>query len=137
MTDSCYHRLVAAGIAPGSFEFAGYRRLKLHGHACILFTGNRCRYHGIKPETCRAGPFTFDMEEGAIALYLKTENACPLVRMLKDDADAFRQQYETAVQNIRNIVANLPEDELAAVCRVDEPETEYFATIPRTEERGS
>ena len=105
-------------------------RLKLNGHACILFAENRCRHHGIKPETCRAGPFTFDLNGGTIELYLKTEQACPLVRLLKENPGAWRQQYETAVQNIRNLVANLPEEELTAVCRIDEPETEYVTSIP-------
>lgn len=136
MTELCYQRLIAAGIPPDSFEFAGYRRLKLKGRAGILFAENRCRYHGVKPATCRAGPFTFDIRDGTIELFLKTEETCPLVRLLKDDPDAYRRQYETAVANIRNLVANLPDDELAAVCRVGEPGTEYVGTIPRKEERG-
>ena len=131
MTEPCYRRLVAAGIPPDSFEFAGYRRLKREGHACILFVKNRCRFHDVKPETCRAGPFTFDVNDGSIVLFLKKEEVCPLVRMLKDDPEAYRQQYADAVRSIRAFVAQMPDDELAAVCRVEEPATEYVETIPR------
>jgi len=132
VTEPCYRRLVAAGIPPDSFEFSGYRRLKRNGRACILFAENRCRFHGVKPETCRAGPFTFDVHDGTIALFLKKEEVCPLVRMLKDDPEAYRQQYVEAVRSIRAFVVQIPDDELAAVCRVEEPDTEYVATIPRT-----
>ena len=106
-------------------------RLKLNGHACILFAENRCRHHGIKPETCRAGPFTFDVHDGNILLFLKKEAVCPLVCMLKENPEAYRQQYTAAVQSIRSFIAHMPDDQLAAVCRVEEPETEYVATIPR------
>jgi len=133
VTDSCYQRRVSAGIPPESFESAaGYCRSRLNGHACILFTGKRCRHHGIKLETCRAGPFTFDVNNGTIDLFLKTEKTCPPVRLLNGNPEAYRQQYMTAVQNIRNFVARMPKDEPAAVCRIDEPATEYIATIMGT-----
>ncbi len=131
LTDSCYRRLVSAGVSPDSFETDGYRRLKLNGRACILFRDGKCSCHAIKPETCRAGPFTFDVRGDSIGIYLKTERICPLVRILKEDPDAYRQQYAHAATNIRYLVQALSEDELAAICRVDEPDTELVATIPR------
>lgn len=66
-----------------------------------------------------------------IALFLKKEEVCPLVRMLKENPEAYRQQYADAVRSIRAFVAEMPDDELAAVCRVEEPDTEYVAMIPR------
>lgn len=132
VSSSCYERLVAAGTSPEAFEYNGYRRLRLQaGGACILFVDGRCSNHGIKPETCRAGPFTFDVREDAIEIFLKKESICPIVRLLKDEPDAYAQQYEAAVKNITHLVNNLSDRELAAICRVEEPETELVGKLPR------
>jgi Fe-S-cluster containining protein len=128
----CYERLVAAGVPADAFEYKGYRHLKLQGNGeCILSKNGKCSIHGIKPETCRAGPFTFDVKGDRIEIYLKFESICPIVRLLKEEPEAYSQQYETAVKNITRLVQDLPGDELASICRIEEPETELVATIPR------
>lgn len=131
VSEPCYERLKRAGVPAGSFESGEYRRLKLNGRSCILFEGGRCSCHGIKPETCRAGPFTFDVFGDKIAIYLKKESVCPVVRLLKEDPGAYYRQFEVAVRNITHLVGNLSDRELAAICRIDEPETEFIAMVPR------
>jgi Fe-S-cluster containining protein len=132
VSPSCFERLVAAGTPAEAFEYDGYRRLRLQaGGACILFVDGRCSNHGIKPETCRAGPFTFDVSGGTIGIYLKKESICPVVRLLKEEPEAYAQQFSAAVKNITHLVNSLPDRELAAICRIEEPETELVATIPR------
>ncbi len=66
-------------------------------------------------------------------MFLKTEKICPLVRLLRENPEAYSQQYDLAVKSIRNLVLNMAEDELSEVCKVDEPETEYISSIPRKE----
>ncbi len=34
-----------------------------YDNKCIFFCDGKCSIHSIKPETCQAGPFTFDMEK--------------------------------------------------------------------------
>jgi Fe-S-cluster containining protein len=93
--------------------------------------GGRCTIHGIKPETCRAGPFTFDVRGDTIEIYLKFERICPLVRLLKDDPAAYGRQYAVAVGAITQLVSDLTEEEIRAVCSREEPETEKVTEIAR------
>jgi hypothetical protein len=50
---------------------------------------------------------------------------------LKEVPAAYDQQYSLAVKSITHLVANLDEDELSVICRIEEPETEKVAEIPR------
>jgi hypothetical protein len=92
---------------------------------------HRCTCHGIKPETCRAGPFTFDVDGTAIRIFLKHASICPLVPLLKEEPGAYCQQYERAAENIAHLVTHLSDEEIEAINRIDEPDTELVAEIPR------
>ncbi len=128
----CHKRLLAEGVPEEMFEQNGYRYVRSRSDGtCILSQGGKCAIHGIKPDTCRAGPFTFDVHGNTIEIFLKYESICPLVGLLKEVPAAYKQQYAYAVRNITRLVSNLTEEELAAVCRIDEPETEKVAEIPR------
>jgi len=87
--------------------------------------------HAIKPETCRAGPFTFDVKDKVIEIYLKFPGICPLVTLLKATPEAYHVQYDLAVKSITHLVSNLTRDELDTICRVEEPETEKVSEVPR------
>jgi hypothetical protein len=129
---ACCQRLKAAGLSPDVFEDAGYKRLKAGGNGvCILSKDGKCIIHAIKPETCRAGPFTFDVKGDVIEIYLKLSRICPLVTLLKETPEAYRVQYEIAVKNITHLVSNLTENEIDAICRIAEPETEKVSEVPR------
>jgi Fe-S-cluster containining protein len=114
------------GVPADKIEFAGYKRLKVReDHMCVMFKDNGlCAIHGFKPETCVAGPFTFDVKEGVIEIYLKKESICPLVAVLKQDRKSYDEQYKMAVDKIVRVVAFLPEEELLTVCTIEEPDTE-------------
>ena len=127
-----YKLLLKNGVSPDYFEFEGYRRLKVKkNNECILFYHGKCSIHAIKPETCRAGPFTFDIKSDKIEIFLKYGSICPAVRILKEVPEAYSQQYLRAIENISNLVSRLTEDELEALHRIDEPLTEKVAEIPR------
>jgi Fe-S-cluster containining protein len=130
VSSSCFERLNGAGVSPDDFEFAGYTRLRTKENGeCVLSENGKCRIHAFKPETCRAGPFTFDVHGDRIVMYLKQETICPVVRLLKESPDAYRQQYALAVQSITHLVQNLTEDEISVICQIDEPETEKVAEV--------
>jgi Fe-S-cluster containining protein len=103
---------------------------------CTLWNAGKCGIHGIKPETCRAGPFTFDVKGDVIEIFLKFESICPLVRLYKDVPEAYNQQYALATECITRLVSNLTDEELAVICRIEEPETEKVAEIPRVYQRA-
>ena len=132
ISGTCYQRLRAEGVPEEHFEQDGYRYIRTRSDdTCILWNGGKCAIHAIKPETCRAGPFTFDVKGDIIEIFLKFETICPLVRVLKEVPDAYNQQYALAVKSITNLVSHLTDEELSAVCRIEEPETEKVAEIPR------
>lgn len=131
LSRSGMQRLMAAGVSPDLVEYAGYDRLKVKEDGrCILSEEGACRIHAVKPETCRAGPFTFDVHDDRIEIYLKYERICPLVKLLKATPEAYQLQYDRAVLSITLLVNSLSQDEITAVCSNDEPDTEKVAEIP-------
>ena len=126
LTDERIRILTENDISNDYIEFVGYKRLKVRtDNMCVMFKENGlCAIHGIKPETCVAGPFTFDVKEGIIEIYLKKETICPLVTVLKQDRKTYEEQYKMAIDQIIRVVAYLPEEELDSVCRIEEPDTE-------------
>lgn len=128
----CFQRLVAAGVPEDVFERNGYRSIRTREDGtCTCCTGGKCGIHAIKPETCRAGPFTFNVKGDTIEIFLKFEEICPVVRLYRENPEAYEQQYALAVKSITHLVSNLTDEELEAVCRIDEPQTEKVAEIPR------
>jgi uncharacterized protein len=132
ISEHCYRRLIAGGVPDEAFERNGYRSIRSREDGtCTCLNGGKCGIHGIKPETCRAGPFTFDVKGDTIEIFLKFEKICPVVRLYKNTPDAYSQQYALAVKSISHLVSNLTDAELAVICRIEEPQTEKVAEIPR------
>ena len=105
VTKNRFDQLIAAGVPEVYFEKNGYLRLRTRPDGtCILMENRKCTCHRVKPETCRAGPFTFDVEGDRIRIFLKHPSICPIVPLLKEEPGAYRQQYERAVTNITNLV---------------------------------
>jgi len=129
---SCCESLTAAGVSPDLFEDVGYKRLKARENGvCILSKNGKCAIHAIKPETWRAGPFTFDVKGEVIEICLKFSGIYPLVNLLKNTSGAYQLQYDLAEKNITHLVSNLTQEEIDAVCRIDGPETEKVSEFPR------
>jgi uncharacterized protein len=132
LSERCYRRLVGEGVPEDSFEWRGYHAVRARGDGtCIFCNGNRCSIHGIKPETCRAGPFTFDVKGEVIGIFLKYETICPVAGLLREVPEAYEHQFALAKKSIASLVADLTDEELSAICSIEEPETEKVAEIPR------
>jgi uncharacterized protein len=113
-------------------EEQGYRRIKTKENGeCSMMEHGRCIIHDFKPETCLAGPFTFDVTGTSLAIYLKQEAICPLVTLLKADRAMYDRQYGRAIETISHLVARLPEDELQVISSIPEDETVLVATLRR------
>jgi len=116
--------LISAGLSPDDIEDVGYRRIRARDDgSCVLFENGRCRLHHLKPETCSAGPFTFDVVDGRLEIYLKRESICPLAGYLLRDSEAYEKQMKLAVEKILDLIRDMSRDELAAVLKIEEPET--------------
>ncbi len=118
------------GVAEDAVEFAGYMRLRLKQDGfCVLFRNGKCSIHSIKPETCIAGPFTFDIKDNVLQIFLKRESICPMVRFLKANRKAYDGLFETSVENIMHLVNSVPASEMAEILKIEEPETDLVAEI--------
>jgi uncharacterized protein len=126
LTEERVRILFENNVPSDKIEFAGYNRLKVkEDNMCVMFGDDGlCAIQPFKPETCLAGPFTFDVKEGVIEIYLKKESICPLVTVMKQDQKAYDEQYKLAVDKIIRVVAFLPEEELSTVCTIEEPDTD-------------
>ena len=71
------------------------------------------------------------MKGNIIEIFIKYETICPVVRLLKDVPEAYEYQFALAKKSITHLVANLTAKEVDAIGKIDEPETEKVAEIPR------
>ena len=118
------------GVPEGAMEFEGYWRLRAKPDGyCVLFVDGKCSIHSIKPETCVAGPFTFDLKEKMLQIFLKREGICPMVGFLKANPEAYDALLETSVARIMHLVRGIPAAEMAEILKIDEPETDLVAEI--------
>ena len=122
--------LLENGVSPDAIEFVGYKRLCLKPDGfCVLFQDGRCSIHYVKPETCVAGPFTFDMKGSLLQIFLKKESICPMVRFLKADRKAYDELFDVSLKKILDLVKAVPALEMAEILKIEEPETDLVAEI--------
>jgi Fe-S-cluster containining protein len=130
LSEERIRRISSTTDLTGRIEQNGYRRLRVREDGfCIMLNHTRCLINEEKPETCHAGPFTFDIRDGKLEIYLKKESICPLVGHLKYYPEAYRHQYEHAVQQLISLIKTLSIGELSEILKVEEPETEKVAEI--------
>jgi Fe-S-cluster containining protein len=94
---------------------------------CSLYnkqTG-KCQVHQVKPETCCAGPVTFDInfKTGKLEFYLKKTEICALAGVLYKNPELLQCHLDAAKREITQLVEQLSADELKAIVKIDEPFT--------------
>ncbi|MEM2995333.1 MAG: YkgJ family cysteine cluster protein [Candidatus Bathyarchaeia archaeon] len=94
---------------------------------CIFYDKKtkKCQIHIVKPETCVAGPITFDinMQTRKIEWYLKMEKICPLAGILHKNGEMLKKHLESAKKEITRLVRELNPEALKAILKIEEPET--------------
>lgn len=94
---------------------------------CVFFDKDtkKCEVHPVKPETCVAGPVTFDISRkiGKIEWFLKTEKICPLAGALYRDPKAFQEHARSAKREILKLVTDMDPKALDAILTIQEPDT--------------
>ncbi|MGQ9530740.1 MAG: YkgJ family cysteine cluster protein [Candidatus Bathycorpusculaceae bacterium] len=85
----------------------------------------KCKIHPVKPETCVAGPITFDINRQTqkIEWYLKMEKICPLAGVLHKNGEMLKKHLESAKKEILRLVHGLDSEALKAILKIEEPET--------------
>ncbi len=85
----------------------------------------KCLIHSVKPETCVAGPITFDInrKRGKIEWFVKMEKICPLAGVVYGDKRLLQEHVAAAGQEIMRLVNELNAGALRAILEKAEPET--------------
>ncbi len=85
----------------------------------------KCIVHSVKPETCRAGPITFDInfKTKKVEWFLKKSEICAYAGELYKNKTAFNEHFEVARKEIMQLIKELDADELRALTKVEEPQT--------------
>lgn len=97
------------------------------GGYCIFYdkATRKCVVHPVKPETCVAGPITFDIsaKTGKIEWYLKMEKICPLAGVIYGDKALLQKHFEAARREILQLVRELTPKALKTILEREEPDT--------------
>jgi len=97
---------------------------------CIFFdrATKKCLIHPVKPETCVAGPITFDInpETGKIEWFLKTGKICAMAAALYQNRESFEKHSKSAKSEVMKLVQNLDSEALRAILTIAEPDTFKF-----------
>jgi Fe-S-cluster containining protein len=85
----------------------------------------RCMVHSVKPETCRAGPITFDInfKTKKVEYFLKKSEICAYASELYKNKTAFNDHFGVAKKQIMRLIKELSADELRELTKIDEPQT--------------
>jgi len=110
------------------FENGAYTFPSETDDGCCIFldkTSRKCLIHSVKPETCVAGPITFDIdaEAGKLEWFLKTTEICSLAGVLYKDIESYSKHEKSAKREIRRLVQELDAEALRAILTIDEPDT--------------
>jgi Fe-S-cluster containining protein len=94
---------------------------------CIFYDkkSRKCKIHPVKPETCVAGPVTFDINRKTqkIEWYLKTEKICPLAGKIYKNKQLLNGHLQSAKKEILRLINELNPKALQAILKIEEPET--------------
>ena len=113
---------------PNPFQRTEYTFPKLTANGYCIFHDQetrKCIIHPVKPETCVAGPITFDInfKTGKIEWFIKMDKICQLAGTVYQDRQLLQKHLSSARREILRLVDQLDPRELHAILKKDEPET--------------
>jgi hypothetical protein len=81
--------------------------------------------HPVKPETCRAGPVTFDINRSTrkVEWHLKMIEVCSFAKALLEDPERFQEHLKIAKKEIMRLISQLDAGDLQAILKIPEPLT--------------
>jgi len=94
---------------------------------CKLYSKEtqRCLVHTVKPETCQAGPITFDInfKTKKVEYFLKKSEICAYAGELYKNKSAFNEHLVAAKIEIMRLIRELDVNELRVLMKIEEPQT--------------
>lgn len=91
--------------------------------------------HPVKPETCTAGPVTFDINLKAckVEFYLKKGEICNLAEIMCHNKLQFKEHFEAAKTVLLRLICDLELNDLKNLMMIEEPQTFKIgeADLPR------
>lgn len=94
---------------------------------CVFYDKQtkQCVVHPVKPETCRAGPVTFDINCSTrkIEWHLKMTSVCAFARRLVENPERFQEHLKIAKRELMRLVCQLEPEDLQAILKIPEPLT--------------
>ncbi len=94
---------------------------------CVFYDKKtrKCQVHPVKPETCVAGPVTFDINKKTrkIEWHLKMEKICPLAGKMRQNQPVLKKHVESAKKEILKLVDEFKAEELQTILKREEPDT--------------
>ena len=111
---------------PFTNEAYSYPAVDANGF-CVFYdkTTRKCLVHPVKPETCRAGPVTFDVNRRnqKVEWYLKTAEVCALAKLLRENSNLFRAHFKVAREELLRLIYGLNSKALQAILKIEESQT--------------
>ena len=102
--------------------------------SCIFFdvVQRTCRIHPVKPETCRAGPITFDLDIGRerVIWYLKSSADCLIAAELRRQPKVLSKYLLRAKKALRQLIRQLGSSALHELLLIDEPTVSQIGEDP-------
>jgi uncharacterized protein len=85
----------------------------------------KCSVHPVKPETCRAGPITFDinLKTRQVEFYLKKGEICAFAQVLYGNKELLGKHLEAAKSEILRLICELDVAALKTILKIPEPQT--------------
>jgi Fe-S-cluster containining protein len=94
---------------------------------CLFYSKDtgKCLVHPVKPETCRAGPVTFDinLRSRKVEWFLKKTEVCALAKRLGENKALFEEHFAVARAELLQLIRDLDCDALQAIMLIEEPQT--------------
>ncbi len=94
---------------------------------CIFYNKEtrKCTIHPVKPETCKAGPVTFDINLSTckVEFYLKKYEICAFAKVIYENKEKFKEHLDAAKEEIIKLIADLNTNDLKDLLTIDEPHT--------------
>ena len=94
---------------------------------CVFYKKEtkKCMIHDVKPETCQAGPITFDinLKTMKVEWFLKESNLCVFAGKLSENAPEVSEHLAAAKLSLVNLIRELEDEDLRAILKIEEPET--------------
>ena len=93
---------------------------------CVFYEkdSKKCLIHEVKPETCRAGPVTFDINRRTrkVEWFLKNAELCLFAGKLFEAPEQLDEHLKVAKEEITCLICKLDSAALRAILKIDEPQ---------------